>query len=407
MVAAPLSGRRAGLVTLVLALLSIFPPLATDMYLSAMGALAESLEASESAVEMSLSLFFLGLCVGQLLIGPLLDRFGRKGPLLAGTLLFVTTSIGLLLVHDVVVFNTLRFFQAVGACAGMVVGRAIVSDLYEGRRAAQVLTILVMLMTLGPILAPFLGSLLLSGLGWRSIFITMVGVGVVALALSWVVIPETYPPEKRRPGALTGALRHFGVLAVRPAFILPALVAGLVQAAMFAFITGSSGVFQDSFGLSSLAYGLLFGFIAAALVVFGKVNELLLNRYSAEAIMTIGLPIYVVASGALLLVSGTTQLWLLVIPMWLSIGLVGLLSANAMSIAMEGAGIGSAAIGGIQFGLAFATSSAVAMSEAEGAGPMATAIFVTALAGAGLWSLQRRWFAPRRSAESGLRGDAA
>lgn len=394
----PIPPKNAALMTVVLALLAMFPPLATDMYLAAIGEVTDAFATTRAAAEMSLSLFFLGLCVGQLIAGPLIDAFGRKLPLLAGTVLFCVASVGLLLARDIAVFNALRFVQAIGACAGMVVGRAIVSDLYEGRRAAKVLTVLVMLMTLGPILAPSLGSLLLTAFGWRSIFYALVAIGGLALVLTLLVIPETLPPEHRQPGAMKSACRQFGALARRRAFLLPALMVGCVQAPMFAFITASSGIFQRGFGLSAIEYGVLFGVVAAALIIFGHINTRLLNRYDPSQIITAAVPLFVAASSLLLLMALSGNFWALVPVLWLTIGLVGLLSANVMSVAMaaspEAAGTGSAAIGFSQFGMAFATSSLVALAgggaEPGSALPMAGGIVLAALAALALWTAARR-----------------
>lgn len=384
----------SSLIICVLALLSIFPPLATDMYLSAIGELAVALDASHAAAELSLSLFFLGLCVGQLLIGPLIDAYGRKLPLLLGAGLFVMTSIGLLIVRDVHIFNALRFLQAIGACAGMVVGRVIVMDLYEGRKAAKVLTILVMLMTLGPILAPFLGSLLLGAFGWESIFVVLVLIGVLAFVLVAAIIPETLPVSKRRSGTVGNAFGHIFQLVRRRQFILPALATGCIQAPMFAFITASSGVFQGVYGLSSTAYGVVFGLIATALIIFGQINSWLLSRYSPAQIVTGALPPFMLMAVVLLVNSNATSIWLVAIPLWLSLGMVGLLTANMMSIAMEGskdaAGLGSAAIGALQFGIAFTASSLVALAGTDSATPMALAIFISALIGSSIWFGMRK-----------------
>ena len=138
-----LTPKRAFAVTATLGLLSLFPPLATDMYLAALGDLAASMDATHTAAELSLSIFFLGLCFGQILIGPLTDTYGRKRPLLVGTVLFTVTSVALPMMNDIAWFNALRFLQAIGASAGMVVGRAMVKDLYEGQKAAKVMTVLV------------------------------------------------------------------------------------------------------------------------------------------------------------------------------------------------------------------------------------------------------------------------
>jgi DHA1 family bicyclomycin/chloramphenicol resistance-like MFS transporter len=311
------------------------------MYLAALGDLAESMQADDAAAELSLSIFFLGLCVGQLFMGPLLDSFGRKGPLIGGTVLFAVTSFALVQVEDIILFNTLRFFQALGACAGMVVSRAVVYDLYEGRRAAKVMTVLVMLLTIGPIISPTLGSLLLQGFGWRSIFVVMTLVSLVALVLSLFVIPETLPRKDRVAAPFQSGRKTAAILMTRPDFVKPTLIAGLVQGGMFAFITGSSGVFQGVFGLTSLSYGLLFAGIAVALLLFGQVNTLLLNRYFPAQILKTGLPVYAAATLILTLASGTQTLWIFVVPLWISIGMVGLLSANAMSMTMTAAQGGS------------------------------------------------------------------
>lgn len=192
-----LTPKHAAGITAVLGLLSLFPPLATDMYLAGLGDIAEAMNATSSATELSLSVFFLGLCVGQLIVGPLIDSHGRKWPLLGATALFVVTSVALPLVKHIEVFNVLRFLQALGACGGMVVGRAVVNDLYEGREAAKVMTVLVMLLTIGPIVSPILGSLLLEAYGWRSNFVVMILVGLAALVLSLFIVPETLAPQNR------------------------------------------------------------------------------------------------------------------------------------------------------------------------------------------------------------------
>jgi len=377
-----LTPRHAAAITATLGLLSLFPPLATDMYLAALGDLAASLNSSHTAAEFSLSIFFLGLCLGQLLLGPITDTYGRKRPLMAGTALFTVTSIALPLINDIAWFNALRFVQAIGASAGMVVGRAIVKDLYEGRRAAQVMTVLVMLLTVGPIASPTLGSILLEAFGWRSIFATMALISILAFILSWVVLPETLPASARKTRPFIDGARAASLLMTQRRFVSMALVSGLVQGGMFAFITGSSGVFQGIFGLSSLEFGIMFAVIAAALIIFGKVNGGLLNRYTPEQIVAAGLPLFVASTLLLALVSGTHTLWVFAIPLWISIGMVGLLSANTMSITMElsgeGAGMGSALLGAMQFAIAFTVSSCVALGGTDTALPMALGLLVTA-----------------------------
>lgn len=393
-----LTPKRALAVTATLGLLSLFPPLATDMYLAALGDLAASMNATHTAAELSLSIFFLGLCFGQVLIGPLTDTYGRKRPLLAGTILFTVTSVALPLMNDIAWFNALRFVQAIGASAGMVVGRAMVKDLYEGQKAAKVMTVLVMLLTLGPIASPTMGSLLLEAFGWRSIFATMALISLVALTLSVITLPETLPAEDRQPEPVRHGVKAAKRLLSQRGFLTMAVVAGLIQSGMFAFITGSSGVFQGIFGLSSIAFGIMFAIIATALIIFGRINGILLNRFRPEQILKTVLPLFAASTLLLTLLSQTDSLLMFVVPLWISIGLVGLLSANAMSLAMEltkaAAGMGSALLGAIQFALAFTISSFVAVGGASTALPMALGLAIPASAATLLYFVTRRYSEP-------------
>lgn len=375
----------------VLALASIFPPLATDMYLPALGAMANDLNTTAAAAEFSLSVFFLGLGVGQLILGPLIDAYGRKLPLLIGISIFILTSIALVFTDNIILFNILRFLQALGACGGMVISRAIISDIYTGQDAAKNLTILVMLMTVGPILSPTIGSLLFAGLGWRSIFVVLVMIGIIAFVLVKQAVPETLAPEKRVAQPFRSAAKNAKLLIGNPRFILPTLVANLAQAAMFAFITGSSGVFQGIYGLDALDYGFAFALIAISLLVYGQINKKLLNILQPTQILSRGLPIYALMGLLCLLMVGTPHLWAFMLPLWLSIGFVSLVSANAIALAMSAAkasaGTGSALIGVFQFSMAFTVSSLVAWGGTHSALPMSLGIFIPALCAMALWWL--------------------
>ncbi len=378
----------------VLALLSIFPPLATDMYLPALGSVAQDLHTSSSAAELSLSVFFLGLCLGQLIMGPLIDAFGRKLPLIIGTVIFTLSSIALIFIDNIFVFNILRFIQALGACSGMVISRAIVTDVYQGKDAAKIMTLLVMLMTIGPIVSPTLGSFIFEGLGWRAIFVLLVIVGICALLLTQRYIPETLKQEQRVQRPFKDALTNSKILLKQKSFIVPVLIAIFVQAGMFAFITGSSGVFQGIFGLNTLQYGLTFAAIAISLLVFGQINKILLDCFSPEQILQKGLVAYVVMALITTFFNNTTSIWFYVIPLWFTIGFVSLLSANGMSLAMasarERAGIGSALLGVLQFGLAFIVSSCVAAGGSQNALPMSLGILIPALLAWLIWLCNKK-----------------
>lgn len=375
--------------TAVLALLSIFPPLATDMYLPALATLATDMQTTSAHAEFSLSIFFLGLCVGQLIVGPAIDAYGRKIPLLCGAAVFTLTSIAMYFVHDITLFNSLRFLQALGACCGMVISRAIVTDIYEGAQVAKTMTVLVMLMTIGPIVSPTLGSLLFEAFGWRSIFLLLVLIGIVAFILAKKIIPETLAPERRVQRPFYDAFKNAGILIRQRNYMVCILTGCLVQAGMFAFITGSSGIFQGIYGLSAFDYGLAFAGIAVALFCFGRLNHQLLNRFSSQQILSYGLPFYATMAGLTVFASGLHSLWILIIPLWLTIGMVSLLSANSMSLAMinsrERAGVGSALLGVFQFGMAFIVSSAVAVGGGQSIYAMSLGICIPAILACVVW----------------------
>ena len=380
---------NAALILIILSILSIFPPLATDMYLSAFGDIQNYLKAWDGAAELSLSVFFLGLCIGQLIFGPLIDRYGRKRPLLVGVLVYCLATAFLLLTHSASVFIGLRFLQALGACAGMVVGRAVISDLYEGADAARKMTLLVMLITLGPIVSPLLGGILITHFGWKSVFLLMLAVGCLALLLVIFALPETRPAARQGNASLVSISRNYWGLLTSRSFTIPALVSSFVQAAMFSFITASSSVFQGILKLDRIEYGLTFGFVALGLVVASILNNHLLKKVTTTKMMSASLPLFVAFGLVLLLVAQTHPFWPLILSLWLTIAMVGLSGANGTMIAMDAArgqsGVGSALVGAVQFGVAFICSALVASATGDSVVPLALGITLPAMIASLLW----------------------
>lgn len=382
-------------IVVILAMLTAFAPFATDMYLPGFGQMATSFGTDHGRIESTLSAFFLGLAIGQALYGPLIDRFGRRTPLLVGVGLFALATIGCLLVRDIGLFTGLRVLQAVGGCAGMIIGRAIVNDLFEPKESARVLSLMLMLMTLAPMVAPLLGGWILLWAGWQAIFLFMLAFALLCGILVWFYLPETLAAERRTTLRFKPILRAYAQLCGHRAFIVPTLVGGLAQASMFAFITGSPFVFIDLFGVPEQQYGWLFGLIALGLIVGAQANRIGVRRWPVQTLLGIGLLINLTASVALAASVQSHSLILLMVPLWFSIASLGLIGGNAAAIAMAASGrhpgSGSALVGVLQFGCAFIVSSVVAGMQNGTAYPMALAI---AAVGA-LASLL--WFAGRRS----------
>lgn len=382
-------------IVVILAMLTAFAPFATDMYLPGFGQMATSFGTDHGRIESTLSAFFLGLAIGQALYGPLIDRFGRRTPLLVGVGLFALATIGCLLVRDIGLFTGLRVLQAVGGCAGMIIGRAIVNDLFEPKESARVLSLMLMLMTLAPMVAPLLGGWILLWAGWQAIFLFMLAFALLCGILVWFYLPETLAAERRTTLRFKPILRAYAQLCTHRAFIVPTLVGGLAQASMFAFITGSPFVFIDLFGVPEQHYGWLFGLIALGLIVGAQANRIGVRHWPVQTLLGIGLLINLMASVALAASVQSHSLILLMVPLWFSIASLGFIGGNAAAIAMAASGrhpgSGSALVGVLQFGCAFIVSSVVAGMQNGTAYPMALAI---AAVGA-LASLL--WFAGRRS----------
>lgn len=378
-----------GRIIAILGMLAAFAPLATDMYLPGFPQMAAHFAVPEGGIEITLSIFFLGLAIGQAIYGPVIDRFGRRGPLLIGIGLYITSTVLCLLIADINVFIVLRFLQAVGGCTGMIIGRAIVTDLFDERDSARAFSSLLLVMTLAPILAPILGGFILTHAGWKAIFLFMLAFGLVCAVLVWVFVPETLAGEDRRKESPVAIARIWLALITDRAFIVPALVGGLAQACMFAFITGSPAVFINLHSVSAQTYGFLFALIACALIVASQVNRSMLKWKSPEFLLGCALILNVVAGVAAMLTVATNSLPLLLITLWFAIGALGFIGADSAAVAMVAsgphAGSGSALIGVLQFGCAFTVSSLVAVSQNGTAYPMTVAIAACGLLASSIW----------------------
>jgi MFS transporter, DHA1 family, multidrug resistance protein len=376
-------------------MISVFAPLATDMYLPGFARMARSFETDGKHIEATLSSFFFGLALGQVFYGPLIDRFGRRKPLLLGIGLYLLATLGCCWTSDINVFIALRIVQAIGGCAGMIIGRAVVDDLFDETESARALSLLMVLMAVGPIAAPLLGGWILAANGWRMIFVFMLAFGAICAAVTWFGLPETLPMDRRPPLNLRAAIGTYGGLCTRPGFIVPALVGGLAGGGMFAFITGSAFVFMGLFKVSEQHFVWLFGLNALGLIIGAQANRLVLRRLTVQTTLSVALLVNMLASICLASLSGAGSLAFIMLPLWCVIFSLGFIGANSAAVAMAAsngyAGSASALIGLIQFACAFSVSSIVAATQNSTAYPMALAI-----AGCGTGAVAL-WFVPSRS----------
>jgi len=366
----------------LLGMLTAFGSMSIDMYLPAFPAIARDFHVSIADVQLTLAAFNIGIALGQLLYGPLADKLGRKPNLIVGLLLYIVASAGCAFAGSVNALILLRFLQALGGCAGMVIARAVVRDKFGGNTSAGMFSTLMLIMGVAPILAPTVGGLIIQHLHWSYIFWALVAFSGSALLWVLVSLPETLPVEARNPLAVRNAFRTYSLLLRDRTFTGYALSAGMVQGGMFAYITGSSFVFIKLFGLSEQQYALLFGLNASGLIAASQLNHLLLRRYTFTQVLQAAVTINVVAALVMLITASTGLLGVygIVVPLFFTVGSMGLTSPNATAGALQNhasrAGSASALLGTLMFSCGALASIAVSVFASASAKPMAISIAV-------------------------------
>ena len=364
---------------LILGALSAFGPMAIDMYLPAFPALAHAFGTEVEQVQLSLAAYFVGLALGQLIYGPLADRYGRRRPLLAGVALFTLASLAATLAPSLEWLIAARFVQALGGCAGMVISRAVVRDLCDPLASAKVFSQLMLVMGLAPILAPVAGGALLASFGWQAIFVVLTLFGATCLLAVLRVLPETFPADQA-PAPVGGALGKYRGLFGDRFFIGHALTGGLCMGGMFAYIAGSPFVFIELYGVPAEHYGWLFGINAAGFILMAQVNVRLMRWRGPEFWVRRWVWFYFASALVLLGIAAArpAALWPLLIPLFGCVASLGCLLPNATACAMAdqraNAGSASALLGSLQFSIAASAATAVGALHNGTAVPMAAII---------------------------------
>ena len=368
-----------GLVILLGALTG-FGPMSIDMYLPALPAIARSLHGDAAGAQLTVSAFFIGVSFGQLFYGPLSDREGRRWPLLTGVLLYLVATVGCMLSVSIPMLIGFRILQALGACAGMVIARAVVRDRFAHDEVIHIFSLLMLVMGLGPILAPLFGGWILLAGSWRWIFGVQVAFALIMAAAVYFALPESLSPEAREQAKNEHPFRSYAALLSNQRLLGYLLAGAFSGAALFTYVSSSPDVVIGHFHVSPQLFGWVFGVNAIGLVGATQINARLARRYPSDLILgRANLAVFAVS--VVLLIDALTEfggLWGVAIPLFLIMAGMGFsqgnASAGALNVDPRRAGSTSALLGASSFGAGAAASAAAGLLRDGTARPMAIVI---------------------------------
>ncbi|MFD3812125.1 multidrug effflux MFS transporter [Rhodococcus sp. NPDC058639] len=378
----------------VLALLAAVAPLAIDMYLPAFPEMAEEFDTSASAIQLTLTTFLLGMAIGQLVFGPLSDRFGRRPLLLVGTLACAAFSAASALAPTIELLAGARFVQGFAGAAGIVLGRAVIADRAEGVAAAKLFSLLVVINAVAPIIAPLVGGVIVTNAGWRAVYWVLAGLSVLMFLAVLLLVPETHPVERRTQGGASAMLRDAREVLRNRRYVGYTLAYAFAFGVMFAYISASPFVLQNVHGMSTGWYTVAFTANAIGLVIGSIANDNIVRRIGSGRTLLIGLTILASMSVLMLINSlAGPAMWVTLILLWCTMSSLGLIIANATTLALgqaqRAAGTGSALLGALQFLLAAAIAPLVGIGGEDTAVPMAVAMVVSGVIALGAMALAR------------------
>ena len=347
--------RRLVHLALVLGLITAVGPFAIDMYLPALPSIGGSLNASAASVQMSLTAFFVTLGVCQLVYGPLADMIGRKKPIYWGLAIFTVGSVGCAFAANIETLIVFRVVQAVGACAGMVIPRAIVRDLHTGHEATRLISMLMLVVSVSPILAPLTGSIIIAALGWRAVFWALTVAAAIASVLAVWQLRETRDAHHREGSTWGGAFAAYGKLLRDPYFVGLTMTGSFGISAFFVYLANASFVIVNHYGLSPTMFSLCFALNAAAFFGVTQLTARFSRLYGLPRVIRVAVTGFAVSmvTLALLFISGVDSLVVMVVFLFIGYGFLGLVLPTSAVLALdhhgEIAGTASALMGALQF----------------------------------------------------------
>jgi len=382
---------------LILGLLTAIGPFSIDMYLPAFPDIANNLHTSVAQVMLSLSSFFIGISAGQLIYGPMLERYGRKKPMYVGLSIYLLASISCAMATSVNSLIIFRLLQALGGCAGMVAARAIVRDLFEVKENAKIFSMLMLVVAVSPIIAPTLGGYVTSLFGWRYVFIILIGIDIAIIAGVYFLLPESKKPDPDFSLKARAIIKNYAGIIKHPQFYTYALTGAIAYAGLYAYISGSPYVFMEIFRVNEKQYGWIFALIATGIISASQVNNIALKNNSSERIIKIALAFQSIIGilFAVLTFFSFSELYSSIFLIFLFLGCQGFIFPNASALSLapfaHSAGSASALMGAIQMSIGAGASVLVSFLQNHTALPMAGIMACCSIMAFFLFSLGRKF----------------
>ncbi|RXM49582.1 multidrug effflux MFS transporter [Flavobacterium sp. YO12] len=370
---------------LILGSLTALGPFSIDMYLPGFSDIAKDLNTTVAKVSMSLSSYFVGISAGQLLYGPLLDRFGRKKPLFIGLLVYILASLGCIYVTDIDSFIFLRFVQAIGSCAATVASVAMVRDLFPVKDIPKVFSLLMLVVGLSPMLAPTVGGYVTEDFGWHTVFLILMFMGIFILAASQIGLPNTYKPDPSISLKPKPIIINFVKVLKEPQFYTYAFTGAIAFSGLFSYVAASPIIFMDIYHVDAKTYGWIFAFMSVSFIGSSQLNSILLKRFSSEQMIYGALISQSVVSIVFLILSLNNLLGLYetIGMLFLFLACLGISNPNTAGLTLapfaKNTGSASALMGAIQLGIGAFASFAIGVFVKDSIAPMVAIMTTTTI----------------------------
>jgi DHA1 family bicyclomycin/chloramphenicol resistance-like MFS transporter len=384
------------LVILILGSLATISPFAIDMYLPAFPGIADALHSSTARISLTISSYFAGLAAGQLIYGPLLDRFGRKRPLYFGLALFIIASLLCLGARNIQWLVTVRFIQALGGCVAQIAALAMVRDFFPVHESAKIISLLILILGVSPLLAPTAGGFLATHFGWRWVFIVLALFALFNVAIIYWLLPDGHQPDPTVSLKILPIAHNFATVLKEPQFITYSVSGAFAFSGLLVYVAGSPIIFMEVFHVDARTFGFIFAGLAAGFIGSNQINVFLLRKFSSEQIFLATL--LIVCPMALLFLAGTWFGWFGLVPtlilLFISLSSLGLAYPNAAALALSpfdrNIGSASAMLGFIQIGVSGLASATIGIFDSHRMLPVVVILAATSWLGLAILALGKR-----------------